>query len=217
MKEEIRNSLNPHEYIRRMFEETENGKYEVVYKHRESDLIEETAYFHFNWTEEDVEKVIQQFDELTFALKRIAEVHDQLDSEESRKELLSESDQKVWNTFVCPYEPMEVDWDRIGLQPLEHNELMSLIHTIHERGKYGDLFEEEEYLWDVYCKWLEVQSQKRIPFNRRSSSDLIPAAARYERALSLNAPESVVNRFALSLAEELVHYIYGDEEPVVWD
>ena len=56
-----------------------------------------------------------------------------------------------------------------------------------------------------------------IPFNRRSSADMIQRARRYERLLSMHAPEVVVTEEGRCLAEAMVLYYAGKEEPIVWD
>lgn len=218
MTEQMRNDLTPQGYIRRMFSETVNGEFKVGYRNPDNHFIEEERTIQVNWTEEDAENTVQRYNLLTSALARIASVHDQLNDEESRKELLSEADLEVWNTYVRPYDPMEVNWDELyPIPPCEPNELMSLIAEIHERGRYGDLIEEEELLWKQYCMWEEEESRKRIPFNRRTSTDLITRAMRYERFISLGAPEIVVTEEGRCLAEEMVLYYFGKEEPVVWE
>jgi hypothetical protein len=113
---------------------------------------------------------------------------------------------------------MVVDWEQLyPISPCKPDELMSLIQEIHERAQFGDLIEEEEMLWKQYCMWNEEQSQKRIPFSRRSSANLILAAKRYEGAIRLSAPEIVVTDQGRSLAEEMVLYYAGKEETIVWD
>ena len=57
----------------------------------------------------------------------------------------------------------------------------------------------------------------RIPFNRRSSANLILEAKRYEGTIRLSTPEIVVTDQGRSLAEEMVLYYAGKEEPIVWD
>lgn len=94
---------------------------------------------------------------------------------------------------------------------------MSLVENTFERGRWGDLIEEEELLIKRYCMWNEEQSQKRIPFNRRSSADMITRAMRYEKLISIGAPEIVVTEEGRLLAEEMVLYYFGKEEPIVWD
>ena len=120
----------------------------------------------------------------------------------AQKKLLSEYDFEVWNTYVRPYDEFEED--------------LSVIAAIEARA-IGDLFEEEEEILEKYYKWIEEQSQKRIPFNRRSSADLINSAARYERLISLNAPEIVITEEGRWLAEEIALYYFGKEEPIIWD
>ena len=75
---------------------------------------------------------------------------------------------------------------------------------------------EQKYLLTLVM-WNEEQSQKRIPFNRRSCADLITRASRFERLISLGAPEIVVTEEGRCLAEEMVLYYFGKEEPIVWD
>ncbi len=213
MNEKMRNDLTPQGYIRHMFAETENGKLKIRY----ADFNEEITY-DLNWTEDDVEETVQRYNLLTSALARIGRIHDELEDEENRRKLLSEADLEIWNTYVRPYEPMEVNWDELyPIPPCEPHELMDLIQAIHERSQDGDIIEEEELLWKQYCMWREEQSQKRIPFNRRSCANLISRAARYERLISLDAPEIVVTEEGRCLAEEMVLYYYGEEEPIFWE
>lgn len=218
MNAQTRKDLTPQGYIRRMFAETENGKFRVGYENPYNNFAEEERTFYLNWTTEDVNTAVQRYNLLTSALARIGRVHDELKDEESRKKLLSESDLEIWSTYVRPYEPMEVNWEELYPIPTcENDELMSLIQAIHERSQLGDLIEEEELLWKQYCMWNEEQSQKRIPFNRRSAADMIERAMRYERFISLGAPEIIVTEEGRCLAEEIVLYYFGKEEPIIWD
>ena len=93
---------------------------------------------------------------------------------------------------------------------------MSVVEEIRMRV-IGDLFEEEEEILKRFYMWREDQSQKRIPFNRRSCANMITQAMRFERLLSLNAPETVVQEEGRCLAEEMVLYYAGKEQPLVWD
>ena len=218
MNVKMRNDLTPQGYIRHMFAETENGKFKVGYENPENGFAEEERTFFVNWTAEDAEKTVQRYNLLTFALARIGRLHDQLKDEETRNKLLSEDDLEIYNTYVRPYEPMEINWDKLyPIPPCEADELMSLIEEIQERGRFGDLIEEEELLLKQYYMWREEQSQKRIPFNRRSCADLILRASRFEKLISLGAPEIIVTEEGRCLAEEMVLYYFGKEEPIVWD
>ena len=216
MTEEMRNDLTPQGYIRQMFRETEDGKLAITYYPFIGEP--ETRTYEVNWTAEDAERIVSRYMLLTNALARIGRLHDKMEDNADWHRLLEEADLEVWNTYVQPYEPMEVNWDELyPIPPCAPDELMSLIHEIHERGRYGDLIEEEEMLWKQYCMWNEEQSQKRIPFNRRSSADMILAAKRYEGAIRLGAPEIVLIEQGRCLAEEMVLYYAGKEEPIVWD
>ena len=217
MNAQMRNDLTPQGYIRHMFAETQNGEFKVGYTEFFNDSVEQERTLQLNWTAEDAEKVEQRYNLLTSALARIGRLHDQLENEENRKKLLSESDFEVWNTYVQPFEPMEVNWDELyPLSPCEPEELPYLICEIHERA-IGDLIEEEELLLKLYYMWREEQSQKRIPFNRRSSADMITRAMRYEKLISIGAPEIIVTEEGRLLAEEMVLYYFGKEEPIIWD
>ena len=216
MTEEMRNDLTPQGYIRQMFRETADGKLAITYYPFVGEP--ETRTYEVNWTAEDAEQIVSRYILLTNALARIGRLHDKMEDNADWHRLLEAADLEVWNTYVQPYEPMEVNWDELyPIPPCEPDELVSLIREIHERGQYGDLIEEEEMLWKQYCMWNEEQSQKRIPFNRRSSADMILAAKRYEGAIRLGAPEIVVTEQGRGLAEEMVLYYFGKEEPIVWD
>lgn len=201
MTEEMRNDLTPQGYIRQMFRETQNGILSITYYPFNGEP--ETIAYRVSWTEEDAEQIIQRYNLLTNALTHIGRLHDQLADEASRQKLLTAEDLAVWETYIRPYEPFEED--------------LSVVEMIYERARLGDLFEAEEELWKRYCMWREEQSQKRIPFHRRSSANMIQRASRYEKLISLHAPELVVTEEGRCLAEEMVLYYAGEEEPVVWD
>ena len=216
MTREMRNNLTPQDYIRQMFRETQDEKLSITYYPFIGEP--ETITYQVNWTEEDAEQIIQKYNLLTFALARIGRLHDQLEDEQSRNKLLSEDELQIWNTYVKPYEPMVVDWEQLyPIPPCKPDELMLLIQEIHERAQFGDLIEEEEMLWKQYCMWREEQSQKRIPFDRRSAANMIQRARRYEKLVSMHAPETVVTEEGRGLAEEMVLYYAGKDEPIVWE
>ena len=154
MDVKMRNDLTPQGYIRRMYAETQDGKCTVEYENPYNGFCSEKRTFFVNWTEADAEETVQRYNVLTSALARIARLHDQLKDEENRTKLLSQSDLEIYNTYVHPYDPMEVDWDELyPISPCEPSELMTLIQEIHERGMFGDLISEEELLWKQYCMW----------------------------------------------------------------
>ena len=199
MTEEMRSKLTPQEYIRQLFKETKDGRLTITYYPYIGEP--ETLTYNVSWTENDAEQIIAKYNLLTSALTRIGRAARVENMELT--DLLTDEDLKVFNTYIRPYEPFEVD--------------LTVIADIKERAKLGDITEEEEELWKRYCMWNEEQSQTRIPFNRRSSADMIMRARRYEAFVGVNAPEAVVNSEALSLAEEMVLYYAGEEQPIVWE
>lgn len=199
MTEEMRSKLTPQEYIRQLFKETKDGRLPITYYPYIGEP--ETLTYNVSWTADDAEQIIAKYDLLTSALTRIGRAARVENMELT--DLLTDEDLKVFNTYIRPYEPFEVD--------------LTVIADIKERAKLGDITEEEEELWKRYCMWNEEQSQTRIPFNRRSSADMIMRARRYEALVGVNAPEAVVNSEALLLAEEMVLYYAGEEQPIVWE
>ena len=201
MTEEMRNDLTPQGYIRQLFRETRDGKLSITCYPFDG---EPKTYTHaVHWNEEDAEEIVKRYTLLTLELGHIGRRHHQLEKAEIREKLLSDEQLKIWNTYVEPYEDFEVD--------------LQVIYDIHERSQLGDLMEEEEQLWKRYCMWREEQSQKRIPFCRRSSADMIQRARRYERLVSMDAPEVILAEEGRCLAEEMVLYYAGDAAPLVWD
>ena len=198
MTEGMRINLTPQGYIRMMFEETKDGKFNLtdcsIFKNQES------ITFEWNWTKDDAEMIERKYSVLTAALNRIGCLHDQLEDREIREKLLSKSDLDVWNTYVCPFESFEDD---------------DIINEIYDRVISGEVSEDEKTIWKRYCIWREEQSQKRIPFNRRSALNMIIRAARYERLISIHAPDVVVIEEGRCLAEEMILYYFGKEEPLV--
>jgi hypothetical protein len=201
MTEEMRNDLTPQGYIRQMFRQTRDGKLAIT---RNPGVGEpETITYQVNWTAEDAEQIVQRYNLLTAALFRIGRLHDQLEEEENRIKLLNAEQLEIWNTYVRPYDPFEVD--------------LTVVYDIYDRSQLGDILEEEEAIWKRYCMWREEQSQKRIPFHRRSAANMIQRARRYEKLISMDAPLIVVAEEGRCLAEEMVLYYAGKEEPIVWD
>ena len=201
MTEKERRELSPQEYIRKMFEETKDGKF-VVECRDENDIFDkpQEVVFELKWTKEDAEKIVGQYNLLTEALARIAPLHERLNNEENRKTILSNEDLQIWETYVKDYEPFDVDFE--------------VVEEIRMRA-IGDLLKEEKEILDRFYKWREEQSQKRIPFNRRSNANMITRAIRFERLLSWDAPQIVVMEEGRCLAEEMVLYYVGKEQPII--
>ena len=200
MTEERRRECTPEEYILEMFRETKGDELAISYYPMLEDPY--TVTYRMDWTKELAEETVQRFTELTASLRRIGELHCEDMEEQECKRLLSEKDFEVWSIYVKPFDAFEYD--------------DSVIDSIIYRME-GDLFPEEEEIWKKYCIWTEEQSQQRLPFNRRSSSFLIYHAMRYEKFVSLGAPEVVIKEEGRSLAEKMVLYYGAEVKPLVWE
>ena len=73
-------------------------------------------------------------------------------------------------------------------------------------GPKPELTEEEEALLKRHDAWIEQQCLQRLPHVGCTSVYLINRARRYERLVSLHAPEIVLENEARCLAEEMVLY-----------
>ena len=134
MTEQERNELTPQDYIRKMFEETKGNKLVVECKDEYGFGKTEEMVYELNWTKEDAEKIIQQYNLLTSALARMAPIHEQLKNEKNRQKLLTQQDLQIWETYVKDYEPFDVDF--------------AIVDDIMMRA-VGDLCEEEEEISDI--------------------------------------------------------------------
>lgn len=193
--------LTPQEYIRQLYKQTKDGRLAMIY--HAWDGKPETITYQVNWSAEDAERIVQKFNLLTSGLIRIGRLYDQLEDEQTRNALLTEGEQRIWDTYIRPYEPFAYD--------------LAIVEAIYERCQLGDLLEEEEEIWRQYCMWREEQSRKRIPFCRRSAADMIQAARHYTKQIHMDDREAVVAQAGRSLAEEMVLYYAGKEQPVVWE
>ena len=199
MTEEMRRDLTPQGYIRKMFEESRDGKLTVV-DYTEEEPVSVT--YDVSWSEAEMEEIVVKYNLLTSSLTRIARLHDRLKNERSIERLLSEADREVYNVYVREYEPFEVD--------------PAVVYEIYDRNE-EDRSDEDKELLKRFFAYREEQSRKRIPFSRRTSVYMIIRANRYEKLVSLRAPELVITEEGRALAEEMVIYYAGKEEPVTFD
>ena len=201
MTEEMRRDLTPQGYIRKMFEESRDGKLTIV-DYTEDEPVSVT--YNVSWNEDDAAEIVKRYNLLTAALTRIGRL-DKSDfdrQDEGLRDRLSESDKEVFDVYVREYEPFEVD--------------PAVVYEIYDREE-EERSEEEKAILDRFFAYREEQSRKRIPFNRRSSVYLIIRANRYEKLVSLKAPELVITEEGRALAEEMVVYYAAEAEPVTLD
>ena len=188
--------MNRENYIRAMFAKTKDGM--LTLTHYPEDGSEEfDRTYPVNWDSKTAEALENQFEKLRSYLDRIGLLHDELQAvvKEMKNpgKILKEELLEVWNTYIAPFEVHDMDDDAIA--------------DADTKRFYGDeLTEEEKSLLKRYDAWIEQQCLKRLPHLGCSSVGLINRARRYERLVSLHAPEIVLENEARCLAEEMVLY-----------
>ena len=194
MSKTNRFEITPQEHIMNMYEQTCDGKIAVTYYPTNGEKPYSLTYT-IDWTKEDAENAIKEYEALVAALHKIGDLHNVLANESDRKRLLSPEELSVWETYIQPFNPFAVD--------------MSVIEELYLRAEFDELSEDENELLERFYEWRNTQSAQRLPFLQRSPANVILSASRYERLLSLNAPKVIVNEEARCLAEEMVLYYYA--------
>ena len=187
--------MNHKNYIRTMFEATRDGM--LTLTHYPEDGSEEfDRTYPVNWDSQTAEALEKQFDKLRGHLDHIGLLHDELQAfirqEKVPRSILYRELLAVWDTYIAPFE--------------DHCFDEQAIFDIQMKEEYEVLTEEEFALLEEYWEWYEQQCLQRLPYNRRSPAELINRARRYERLVSLHAPEIVLENEARCLAEEMVLY-----------
>lgn len=198
MTQEMRRELTPQQYIRRLFDETRDGKLKITYHYPHDIEDPYTVTYQMDWTEQDAEMMVRQYEELEKMLRKFGTLQVELQEEEQRKALLTAGEQAAWDTFICPFPAFEV--------------AQSVIGELYLRGEYDSLDEEENALLERHWWWRERNSLARMPFRRRSPASMILRAQRYEKLIGWSAPETVLLEEGRWLAEEMVLYYYGPQE-----
>lgn len=198
MTQDMRTELTPQQYIRQLFAETKDGKLAITY-HYPLDIEEPyTITYTMDWTEKDMEIMEQRYESLSAMLRKFGTLQTELQEEGKRKALLTMEEQKVWNAFIQPFSPFEVD--------------ESVIEELYFRGEYDSLDDDENELLERHWWWRERNTLERMPFLRRSPTGMILRARRYEKLVGWNAPEIVIQEEGRWLAEEMVLYYHGPQE-----
>ncbi len=189
MTEDIRRECTPQEYVRKLFEETKDAELTINY----FPILDRpyTSTYKMDWTKQDAERVVRRYNALVSALTRIGKLHD----EANLKSLLTTEELKVWDTYIRPFTPFEVDLD--------------VIADLYFRRESDSLGDAENELLDRHHEWFVTNSRQRLPFDRRCPSYLMNRAQRYEKLIALNAPKTVVAEEGRALAEEMVLYYHS--------
>ncbi len=193
MVEDIRRNCTPQDYIRKLFDETQEGKLTIHYFPFFDQPYSST--YKMNWTKQDAETMVERYNALTAALTHIGKHHDELEDEDKRNELLSSEELKIWDTYIKPFEPFEVD--------------LEVVAELYFRKETDSLEDEEYELLERYHEWFVANSHKRLPFDKCCPSQLINRAQRYEHLARLDAPGSVIAEEGRFLAEEMVIYYHS--------
>ncbi len=193
MNENTRAECTPQEYVRKLFEETKDGKLTINY----FPILDQpySSTYKMDWTEQDAENVVQQYSSLTSALARIGKLHDELQDEANRQNLLTAEELEIWNIYIRPFEPFETDLD--------------VIAELYFRSEGDSLTDEEYDLLERHHEWFVANSRQRLPFDKCCPAKLVNRVQRYEKLVSVNAPKTIVEQEGRSLAEEMVLYYHS--------
>ena len=167
------------EYIRALFDETEDGVLEIWYEDETDEGY--TVAYPMAWGRDDMEELVRQFELLRSQLDRIA-------AGERSEEL-----EEIYNIYVRPYDACPFDDEQTD-KVLDKLELAL------------PLTQEERTLYEQYIHWQEKQASSRLPAKGHNVFRLISRARRYTRLMELKAPQIVIENEARCLAEELVIY-----------
>lgn len=198
MNENRNYDATPQQHIMDLYAKTKDGKMPITYYEYDCGSPYE-MYYAVKWTKADAEELVQRFNELIAALKKFAKLHDRLQDEAGRKELLDENENAIWNTYILPYEPFDVD-----------NETLSELYD--RSNNYDDLTDEEQDILERNYEFNREQSLKRLPHIGTDPMHVILRARRYEYLLAHTPAEFIANQEACCLAEEMVLYFFSTED-----
>lgn len=231
----IESGLTPLEYISLMFDRTdEDGVLYIPEFPNEMSMCEEKRSYccKMNWTEADRNSVCNEFNKLYSALKKIAGKYDkagkydELDgSEKTAKKVFADETElfDVWQTFVKSLNHTDFKYDTIKdisdrLDTADY--LKELSGKFIKGGELSkdekDFFREhvdvsvtndEKMLYDLYCKALIKESEKRVGDNICAYQYVI-RATRLCKLFCLNAPEIIIKNEARLLATAMVLHKY---------
>lgn len=187
-------NINPREHIMNIFETTKDGVITITDYTNPDDPID--IRYPVTWTKEDAEKLSAEFNIFLDMLEKFGKLHTELESEVKRKELLTPEELSVWETYIMPFEPFEIE--------------ECFVDELANTEEYVMLTPEERSLIRRRYAWRKSNSLKRLPYKRRSPYNIILFAQHFEKLVSMNAPELVLIDKARCLAEIMVLYHFFD-------
>ena len=110
MTETKRRECTPQQYLLELFSETKDGILKINY-FPYNKMPEYSLTYKMDWTEQDAKNLADRYTTLIASLDRITtKLRDQLNDSQAAKDLLSNEDFEVWNTYVRPFAPFEVEF-----------------------------------------------------------------------------------------------------------
>lgn len=191
MSENKDRNVLPQQYILNLFDKTKDRKLAITYYPTNGEQPYDLTY-DMDWTKESAESLAKKCESLIAMLDRLTLMYDELLDENKRKDLLTDEELNVWNTFVRLFKPFEVS--------------EAIINDLYRRGEFDELSEEENDLLERHYAWREAECLERLPFNRCSPVKFITAAMHYVLSRKWNMPENEISDNARLLAEEMVLY-----------
>ena len=203
MNEEFYLKRDPAEYIMELFKNTKDGKVDITYYSETESHFDRT--YKIDWTREDAEDLVKKYKALISAVTEIGKLHDKLDTEENRKNLLSPEALAVWNIYFSPFdETFDVDKEYLS----------ELYDRYYICG--ADLDEDEYYIICRHAEWLDKQFLKKLPAEKRYPTEVIVDVRHYEDAVRKGASEYALKLMAYYLVCDMVLYYFCEEPPRIY-
>ncbi len=194
-----------------------------------------------DWNMVKYEKLMDEFETLYAALKKISQHRSHLDGlhgekprkitlETAKEVLKDETLAQIWYTYVRPYEIENIDIDRV-YDIMDRWETVEWVKSIAEelaKGKKLDKYQKEiltEYMdihvtteeKEYYCKYMDALREHAEQRLGKSicAYEVIFRARRLCRLFELNPPPVILNNEARCLAETLLLHKHGVSKEIV--
>ena len=233
VNDETRISFTPVDCINAMFSHTDGeGRLRIpAWPYDNDETNEETTAWLdcvMTWDDEDRKDVIAAYEELFAALKAIAGVFDRLgDTREDNEGVLSGELLDVWDTYIRPFDPGDIDYDTVmdieeRMDAARFAGLFEDVDSENEedilrQGEEGSgVTAEEEALYDQYVDAIYADAERRLD-KALAAYDVIIRANRVCMLMSLDAPDFILNNEAKLLAQALAINAYAESAEYVSD
>ena len=203
MKELDLYEMNPVDYIRYLFSKTRDGRL-IFYFEPEVSADPYMYVLMMDWTEEDVQTLIERYSNLEAQLRKFVLEYETLKDEKPRIYALTSEERTLWEIYMEPCE---------GQHAVDSYRNMSEFNYDEWRHELSDenLLKLRE-LHEIY----EADCLNRLPVNRTSPADMIRAANRFATFFKMRAPSIVMNRAACNLAEQMAIYYHAAKDSKIY-